>query len=103
MKTRFRSLDTRLLAYATILFILTPTVSGFTSLNPSITGSSFIPAQSEAIWEILEHDYVVHGASPRDIKFINATHGWVTSQNGSSLGDGIILHTQNGLQYEQKN
>ncbi len=96
MKTRFERSTTRLLAWVALFIILTPTASGVVFLSTTITGVSFLPAQSEAIWEILEHDYVVNGASPRDIKFINATHGWVISQNGSSLGDGIILHTQNG-------
>ena len=85
-----------MLAWVALLFILTPTASGVVFLSTTITGLSFIPAQSEAIWEILEHDYVVNGASPGDIEFINATHGWITTQNGSSLLDGIILHTQNG-------
>ena len=46
-----------------------------------------------AIWEEIEHDYIREDVTPWDIVFKNATHGWMISQNKTSWGHGIILHT----------
>ncbi|MHA2114761.1 MAG: WD40/YVTN/BNR-like repeat-containing protein, partial [Candidatus Thorarchaeota archaeon] len=56
-------------------------------------GRTTAQTQNGSIWEILDHEFVHTDAFPRDVEFFNATHGWVASQNESSLGDGIILHT----------
>ena len=95
MKKLFGMSTPKLLAWVALLFILTPTASGVV-LGTTLTGSSFIPAQSEAIWEVLDHDYVVGGVIPWDIAFVNETHGWVLSQNQTSFAHGIILNTVNG-------
>lgn len=59
----------------------------------------FFPAQNETNWEILEHEYLRPQVIPWDIAFVNATHGWVLSQNETSITNGIILHTENGGDY----
>ncbi|MBY8997277.1 MAG: hypothetical protein KGD60_06060 [Candidatus Thorarchaeota archaeon] len=84
---------TRLLAYVTLLFILTPSISGAVFLGNEINGSPFIPAQNETIWEILNHDYLSDNIDPSDVEFVNATHGWVLSQSELGTRQGMILHT----------
>lgn len=93
MKDLFGGSTTSLLAWVVFLFILTPSVTGVVVLGTAIGGSSFIPAQSEATWEILNHDFLSSGAYTHDVEFVNATHGWVLTQNGSSIRQGMILHT----------
>lgn len=61
----------------------------------------------DTIWEEIEHDYIRDNTEAMDIVFRNATHGWVLSQNKTSFGDGIILHTTDSalswkLQYHNK-
>ncbi len=48
---------------------------------------------AETIWEEVDHDFVIDDVMAFDIKFKNVTHGWALSQNKTSFGDGIILHT----------
>ncbi|MGY5875998.1 MAG: YCF48-related protein [Candidatus Thorarchaeota archaeon] len=66
---------------------------------PSITSSLPIdmsdshPSQAGVIWEEMEHDFIREDVMPYDIAFMNITHGWALSQNETSFGDGIILHT----------
>lgn len=93
MKRYFHRSPIRLLALVVLLFILTPTVSGAALLGNGINGSFFIPAQSETIWEILDHDYLSDGIRQRDVEFVDATHGWVLSQNKSGSRHGMVLHT----------
>ncbi|MGY5875268.1 MAG: hypothetical protein RTU30_05945 [Candidatus Thorarchaeota archaeon] len=55
--------------------------------------SSLHPSQAGTIWEEIGHDYIRDDASAMDIVFRNATHGWALTQNRSSLGHGLILHS----------
>ncbi|MHA1615052.1 MAG: YCF48-related protein [Candidatus Thorarchaeota archaeon] len=87
---------TRLLAIGFLLVILTQSISGVVILANAIDGSPFIPSQNETTWEILEHEYHRPQVIPWDIAFVNVTHGWVLSQNETSITNGIILHTENG-------
>lgn len=73
--------------------ILTPTASGIVMLGTMFNDFFFNPTQSETTWETLNQDYVSNDIEPRDIKFVNATHGWVLSQRESGILHGIILHT----------
>lgn len=72
-----------------VFLILLLTCSG-----PAIALS--LPAQSETVWESLNHNYITSYAIPWDIEFVNATHGWVLSQNESAWVGGIILGTHDG-------
>ena len=65
-------------------------------LATSSGSTTFIAAQNEFIWEVLEHDFLVDDVIPWDIAFANSTHGWVLSQNQTSFVHGIILNTVNG-------
>ncbi len=96
MKNTIGRSTTKFLTCVVLLFILTPTVSGVVFLDTTITDLSYIPAQNEPIWEILDHDYLVDDVIPWDIAFVNQTHGWVLSQNQTSFVHGIILNTENG-------
>lgn len=69
-----------------ILLVLLLTYSG-----PTLALS--FPAQNDSVWEILDHDYTASNAIPWDVDFVNATHGWVLSQNESAWVGGIILRT----------
>ncbi len=82
-----------------LLVILTQSTTGVVILANSIEGLPFIPTQNETNWEILEHEYLRPQVIPWDIAFVNATHGWVLSQNETSITNGIILHTENGGDY----
>lgn len=96
MKELFGASSPKLLALILLLIILTPSSSGIVILGIAYTGSVFIPAQSEAVWELQDHEYIVDNIIPWDIAFINATHGWVLSQNQTSFVHGIILNTVDG-------
>ncbi|MGY5852883.1 MAG: YCF48-related protein [Candidatus Thorarchaeota archaeon] len=70
-------------------------------VGPSLTSALFVSDSyssdlqlDDYIWEILTHDYHQVDANPKDIAFLNASHGWVLSQNSSGYVHGIILHTQ---------
>jgi len=56
----------------------------------------FTPLQSDGLtWEMVEHDYP--GAIFRDVAFLDATHGWVIGQLGSTIPtDVVVLYTDDG-------
>ncbi len=87
---------TCLVASVSLLFILTQSGSGVVIIASVTSGLSFISAQNEATWEVLSHNYINSDAFPRDVAFLNASHGWVLSQNESFTSHGIILHTKDG-------
>ncbi len=87
---------TRLLAIGFLFVILTQSGSGVVIIASVTSGLSFISAQNDATWEVLSHDYINSDAFPRDVAFLNASHGWVLSQNESFTSHGIILHTKDG-------
>jgi photosystem II stability/assembly factor-like uncharacterized protein len=93
MKKNLAKSTRRPLALLSLLFILIPMVIAIVPLGTAITGSSFFPAQSTTIWEILDSGFVTDDVRQRDVKFVNATHGWVLSQNATGTRHGMILYT----------
>jgi photosystem II stability/assembly factor-like uncharacterized protein len=86
MKSKY----TNPLLFISIFFIL---------INPSlgipiqVDNMMFPCVTTTTIWEEISHQYIREGAIPWDIVFINATHGWMISQNITAWGHGIVLYT----------
>jgi len=93
MKKHLGRSTTRLSVLLVLLFILIPEVSSIIPQGTAITSSFIIPAQSGTVWKALNNDYISDDAFPRDIEFVNATHGWVLSQNTTGTRHGMILST----------
>ena len=87
---------TRSLTIVFILFIIIQSGSGGIILSSVLESSPYMPAQNGTIWEYLDHEYLRPYAIPWDVAFVNVTHGWVLSQNETSITNGIILHTEDG-------
>lgn len=51
---------------------------------------------SETTWIMADYEFDHDEAVFRDICFLNATHGWISGQNQTGLGNGVILHTDDG-------
>ncbi len=79
----------QLVAVVLLSIMITPSLTSSLTVN----WSDYRPSQTDTIWEEIEHDYIRADADPYDIQFRNATHGWAITQNRSSLGHGMILHS----------
>ena len=79
----------RFIAFA-ILILSSASIASHVALA---SGQRADAAESSAMtWHLLDSDY---DESPfRDVKFLNATHGWIVGQaNESFASDLIVLHT----------
>ncbi|MGY5854047.1 MAG: YCF48-related protein [Candidatus Thorarchaeota archaeon] len=72
-----------------LVIMTTPSLTGALTVNESGPHAS----QTGTIWVRMSHHYVRNNVMALDIVFRNSTHGWALSQNKTSFGDGIILHS----------
>lgn len=52
----------------------------------------------EPVWTRVSFNLESANLELRDVKFINATYGWIVGKNGTGLYGGIVLHTRDGGQ-----
>jgi photosystem II stability/assembly factor-like uncharacterized protein len=80
---------THIVAIVVLGILLIPLFTSGHVLN----SSEFHSSQADTIWEEIDHDYIRADAIALDIMFRNSTHGWALTQNRSSFGHGMILHS----------
>ncbi|MGY5853704.1 MAG: YCF48-related protein [Candidatus Thorarchaeota archaeon] len=90
MNARQRMQRKQILAVAVFCIIITPYLTN--SITVAMSKSTSLQ-DNETIWKEIEHEFIRNDVMPWDIAFRNVTHGWALSQNRSSLGRGIILHS----------
>lgn len=84
-----------MLSYLLALLIFQPGWSS-SMIFHSIAYSPSPVLETSPVWETANAEFVSENVAPDDIRFLNATHGWILSQRPYGLRNGMILHSDDG-------
>jgi photosystem II stability/assembly factor-like uncharacterized protein len=77
--------------FLVLIHVIAPGAAAATRSEDSILTSV------EPTWMLVSSDWDLD-VELRDVKFINATHGWIVGKNGTGIYGGIVLHSSDGGQ-----